>query len=804
MTSVGLTFVHNPDTMLSAFQSQSPIATLAMQKDRASSREKEGIHSGHFMVSRIHGDTSGDYLSDEEQELDKGIDQDSGKDSGFNFKQASQNTCKEYKFGNRTTQTLAIDESLSNLFRHLTLAYRQQWLRDTNQLLERVGEMKELSSFPRQQQTSRTDLLLNSNDVQEMMDLSESLFSNLKQPFDFPNPRELAGYGYGDFIQPSLLQFQPSNLDDIMDFDQLQADLWPTSKSISSDNASATDTSQGGPVLHVPHMDFEMGGSPLNLPASPGMILSPSTPPIQSPHMFDSPSATPSPGHPHSPMNIMETDFIMNHLQQLQQQTKLDQQKKEQEQKMQQNLLQQQRLAEQQKQQQQQQQELQQQKKKLEQQEQIMALLQNNDALKTLILEALNRDESQTKKRMMSHQTQTGKTVQGKKDLAGFIIPQGPPRRQRPLQPSPTNTASQQQSSSNSFLAQLLTTGTYPGAIVGKDDGASRILSQLQAVSQPQTIPQSQPQTINMSDFSTSILLAAVNRAIGPNQVSSSQVFQTVSKQGAVSPMAGIMVSSPVKVESLTPTPSPSASPVPSSTFNFTAMSSPSSNNSSFDDGFTLKSPEALYADLEKTELQSEAHLTAEKKRRTNIKTPGQIQKSGFDLLHTLIPSLRQNPNAKVSKAAMLLKTAEYCKKLKAERSQMQKEADILKQEINSLNHAISVCQSQLPATGVPVTRQRADQMREMFDEYFSLIIDKLFESFNTMVSTASMDELCRTVLAWLDQHCSLPSLRPIVSDAMRHLSTSTSILNDPSRVPEQAAQAVIKRQKHMSGDAGT
>lgn len=43
-----------------------------------------------------------------------------------------------------------------------------------------------------------------------------------------------------------------------------------------------------------------------------------------------------------------------------------------------------------------------------------------------------------------------------------------------------------------------------------------------------------------------------------------------------------------------------------------------------------------------------------------------------------------------------------------------------------------------------------------------------------------------------------------VVSDAMRHLSTKTSILSDPSRVPEQAAQAVIKRQKHQSGDGGT
>ena len=35
---------------------------------------------------------------------------------------------------------------------------------------------------------------------------------------------------------------------------------------------------------------------------------------------------------------------------------------------------------------------------------------------------------------------------------------------------------------------------------------------------------------------------------------------------------------------------------------------------------------------------------------------------------------------------------AEYCKKLKSERSQMQNEADILKQEINSLNQSIRYC----------------------------------------------------------------------------------------------------------------
>jgi hypothetical protein len=57
--------------------------------------------------------------------------------------------------------------------------------------LERVGEVYSLSGIPKQQQTSNTDLLLNTRDLQEMMDLSDSLFSTLKQPFDFPNPREL-------------------------------------------------------------------------------------------------------------------------------------------------------------------------------------------------------------------------------------------------------------------------------------------------------------------------------------------------------------------------------------------------------------------------------------------------------------------------------------------------------------------------------------------------------------------------------------------------------------------------------------
>uniref|UniRef100_A0A8C3C0J1 MLX interacting protein like n=1 Tax=Cairina moschata TaxID=8855 RepID=A0A8C3C0J1_CAIMO len=190
-------------------------------------------------------------------------------------------------------------------------------------------------------------------------------------------------------------------------------------------------------------------------------------------------------------------------------------------------------------------------------------------------------------------------------------------------------------------------------------------------------------------------------------------------------------------------------------------------------------------------------HISAEQKRRFNIKL-------GFDTLHSLVSTLSTQPSIKVSKATTLQKTAEYICKLQQERAALQDEAQRLREQIEELNSSINLCQEQLPATGVPITRQRFDQMRSMFDEYirsstlqnwkfwiFSIIIRPLFESFNGMVSTASMESLTQTSLAWLDQHCSLPALRPTVLSSLRQLSISTSILSDPARIPEQATRAV-------------
>lgn len=198
-------------------------------------------------------------------------------------------------------------------------------------------------------------------------------------------------------------------------------------------------------------------------------------------------------------------------------------------------------------------------------------------------------------------------------------------------------------------------------------------------------------------------------------------------------------------------------------------------------------------------------HIHAEQKRRYNIK-------NGFDMLHSLIPQLSQNSNAKLSKAAMLQKGADYIRQLRAERNQLKEEMDSLRHQIECLNTSISNCQSMLPATGAPVSRHRTSKMKEMFDEYvrtrtrenwkfwiFSALLEPLMLSFNASVSTASIEDLYRSTILWVEQHCSLVDLRPAVLNSLRNLSTATDILSNPGRLPEEALAAVNRTDRRRS-----
>ncbi|KAF2359856.1 Myc-type basic helix-loop-helix (bHLH) domain [Trinorchestia longiramus] len=204
-------------------------------------------------------------------------------------------------------------------------------------------------------------------------------------------------------------------------------------------------------------------------------------------------------------------------------------------------------------------------------------------------------------------------------------------------------------------------------------------------------------------------------------------------------------------------------------------------------------------------------HINAEKKRRCSIK-------SNFEMLHSLIPSITNTPNSKISKAALLHKGADYIQQLKNDRQQLTEKIDLAKQELENLSAQISTAQSQLPATGAPMSHSRHNQLGQMYKEYvrertlnhswkfyiFSLLGETLLQSFNANVSTASVEDLSRSSLAWLDQHCSLNLLRPVVSSKMLQLSQQTSVLSNPQLLSEEIYHLVTKQEDKHNSNSGS
>uniref|UniRef100_A0A8D1YXE0 MLX interacting protein like n=1 Tax=Sus scrofa TaxID=9823 RepID=A0A8D1YXE0_PIG len=93
----------------------------------------------------------------------------------------------------------------------------------------------------------------------------------------------------------------------------------------------------------------------------------------------------------------------------------------------------------------------------------------------------------------------------------------------------------------------------------------------------------------------------------------------------------------------------------------------------------------------DKTENRRITHISAEQKRRFNIKL-------GFDTLHGLVSTLSTQPNLKMSKATTLQKTAEYITMLQQERAAKQEEAQQLRDQIEELNAAINCSELPTPA----------------------------------------------------------------------------------------------------------
>ncbi|CAF5125710.1 unnamed protein product, partial [Rotaria magnacalcarata] len=148
----------------------------------------------------------------------------------------------------------------------------------------------------------------------------------------------------------------------------------------------------------------------------------------------------------------------------------------------------------------------------------------------------------------------------------------------------------------------------------------------------------------------------------------------------------------------------------------------------------------------------------AESKRRRNIK-------NGFESLRTLIPELSDQSNVKISKAQMLDFTANHIQRTIDLRDKMKAEVDSIQHENEQLQQKIAEYQSSLPVDGIPViqpTRRSREASYALFHQYvaertkkswqfypYSLILKRIFDTFQNTVTCDSADEFMRSLNEW-------------------------------------------------------
>ncbi|XP_035641604.1 MLX-interacting protein-like isoform X5 [Oncorhynchus keta] len=777
---------------------------------KSDGRESQIIHSGHFMVSSPH------------------IEHPPRK--GYDFDTVNKQTCRTYHFGKKCTSHLSIDASLTKLFECMTLAYSGKlvspkwknfkglkllwrdkirlnnaiWRAWYMQYVEkrenpvchfvtpldgtvdmedhRPAELQkhkddDLSSLLKDEEMAGRRIARKSRESPVPMEMdplfdmdvlmsefSDTLFSTLAshQPMAWPNPREIAHAGNADMIQPGLIPLQP-NLDFMDSYEQLQ-DLFhslrqPIFPSASLTASSATplhsSSSQSqGQLLSSMHLsadlpsvshDHRLIASPAPLTISSLMSNQTSGSPSYVQNYMPLFSGPVPPSAQSGGSSLMQTSALptVRHTPTCQ-----------------------------------------------------------GAATPTLVApppldDATSLDGSPPSSVITHTTTSTvlpsdaATTFSHSSDFSSLNREPPPPPCQ-PLPPSPAATPQHPQTFA-------LPRPIQPSCSNKKTRRVQRIVPAISSSHLILTAPfpgHTSAVIVTPTPLKADVV-PSTGVIIGSSSLSRAPGFhilpQTPKSPQLIIPKEETYSSSRKKQETSTSTGHEDCSSGQGSLCGSEQVSSPQSPHSSC----------IALSKNESNQSRRVTHITAEQKRRFNINI-------GFKMLCSLIPAFKSQSN--ISNAVTLQKTVEYIRKLQQDRQQMQEETKRLREEIEEVNASINVCQEQLPATGVPITRHRFDHMREKFDEYvksrtlqnwkfwiFSIIIKPLFESFNGTVSTTSEGELCETTLQWLDRHCSLHVLRPMVLSTLRQFSTRTSILTDPTLLPEEATQAVTNTHSHFA-----
>eukprot|EP00092_Neocalanus_flemingeri_P004932 GFUD01005305.1.p1 GENE.GFUD01005305.1~~GFUD01005305.1.p1 ORF type:complete len:615 (-),score=129.95 GFUD01005305.1:1319-3163(-) len=178
--------------------------------------------------------------------------------------------------------------------------------------------------------------------------------------------------------------------------------------------------------------------------------------------------------------------------------------------------------------------------------------------------------------------------------------------------------------------------------------------------------------------------------------------------------------------------------------------------------------------------------------------------KAMLEQLQGYIPHIGNPDEEKVSHAGLLVEGSDYIRSLMRENNATKENVEALKQKIETLNAEIEAFQEKLPEHGSSsihrIVSTRGKSIPDMFADHvrqrtqidwrywvFTSIMGHFVHTFAQEVSNISPPEMEKTSIDWLQERMSLQQLRKDAFRKLAKLCSKTSIMEDPSKLPEEA-----------------
>ena len=182
--------------------------------------------------------------------------------------------------------------------------------------------------------------------------------------------------------------------------------------------------------------------------------------------------------------------------------------------------------------------------------------------------------------------------------------------------------------------------------------------------------------------------------------------------------------------------------------------------------------------------------------------------KAMLEQLQSHIPHIGNPDEEKVSHAGLLVEGSDYIRSLMRENNTTRENVEALKIKIEQLNAEIEDFQQKLPEHGSSsihrIVSSRGKSIPDMFADHvrqrtqsdwrywvFTSIMGHFVHSFAQDVSNISPQEMQSTSIDWLGERMSLQQLRKDAFRKLAKLCSKTSIMEDPSKLPEEARSFV-------------